>query len=67
MIVFFFVTVYTPNSQSELARVFLTGWSGKMHSFPIERDWNKTKPVIFCGDLNVAHQEIDPQKSEDQP
>lgn len=55
---FYFVTVYTPNSQSELARLsYRMDW---------ERDFlryleglEEEKPVIFCGDLNVAHQEID--------
>ena len=55
---FYFVTVYTPNSQNELARLsyrmecedaFLSYLDGL----------NEKKPVIFCGDLNVAHEEID--------
>ncbi len=55
---FFVVTVYTPNSQNELKRL------------PYRMDWEDAflfylqslemkKPVIFCGDLNVAHEEID--------
>ena len=41
---FYFVTVYTPNSQNELARL---------------KKLEEKKPVVFCGDLNVAHREID--------
>jgi exodeoxyribonuclease-3 len=44
---YFLVTVYTPNSQNGLARL------------DYRLSLEKTKPVIFCGDLNVAHQEID--------
>lgn len=55
---YFLVNCYTPNSKAELARL------------PYRREWNeafrlyvtglaKAKPVIFCGDLNVAHEEID--------
>ena len=55
---FYLVTCYTPNSQSELARL------------PYRMEWEDAllcyldglrgrKPVVFCGDLNVAHQEID--------
>ena len=55
---FYFVTVYTPNSQSELRRLeYRMEW---------ERDFladllklQESKPVICCGDLNVAHEEID--------
>ena len=55
---FFFVTVYTPNSQSELARLsYRMEWEDAFLSYLKELE--KTKPVIFCGDLNVAHQEID--------
>ncbi len=54
----FLVTVYTPNSQNELARLpYRMQWEDDF------RAWLKgleaKKPVIFCGDLNVAHQEID--------
>lgn len=55
---FYFVTVYTPNTKDDLSRLSL------------RQDWDKaflkyikflerSKPVIFCGDLNVAHKEID--------
>lgn len=55
---FYLVNCYTPNSQNELARL------------PYRREWNEAfrrfvvgladvKPVVFCGDLNVAHEEID--------
>jgi len=56
---FHLVTVYTPNSQRELARLDYRTleWdvAFRKHLKKLEKD----KPVIFCGDLNVAHQEID--------
>lgn len=55
---YYFVTVYTPNSQSELARLsYRMEWEDAFFAYlkKLEED----KPVIFCGDLNVAHQEID--------
>jgi len=55
---FFFVNVYTPNSQAELARLdYRLSWDDDFRNYLIKLD--KVKPVIFCGDLNVAHQEID--------
>ncbi len=55
---FYLVTVYTPNSQDELARLeYRMQWEDDFRAYLIELD--KTKPVIVCGDLNVAHQEID--------
>lgn len=55
---FFFVTVYTPNSQNELARLpYRMTWEDAFLAFL--ENLRKTKPVVFCGDLNVAHQEID--------
>lgn len=55
---FFFVTVYTPNAQSELARIdFRMTWEDAFRAYLMELD--KKKPVIICGDLNVAHKEID--------
>ncbi|HSQ87931.1 exodeoxyribonuclease III [Romboutsia sp.] len=55
---FYFVTVYTPNSQSELKRLdYRMKWEDTFRHYLIELD-NK-KPVIVCGDLNVAHKEID--------
>lgn len=55
---FYFVTVYTPNSQSELARLsYRMQWEDAFRDYLRELDAHK--PVILCGDLNVAHQEID--------
>jgi exodeoxyribonuclease-3 len=55
---FFLVNVYTPNSQRDLARLdFRLEWENKIYAYLHELD--KHKPVILCGDLNVAHQEID--------
>ncbi|WP_062356880.1 exodeoxyribonuclease III [Bacillus kwashiorkori] len=55
---FYLVNVYTPNSQRDLARLpFRLEWEEKMRLYLLELD--KHKPVIYCGDLNVAHQEID--------
>ena len=55
---FYFVTVYTPNSQSALARLdYRMKWEDDFRSYLKELD--KNKPVIMCGDLNVAHEEID--------
>ncbi|MCE5287551.1 MAG: exodeoxyribonuclease III [Pelosinus sp.] len=55
---FFMVTVYTPNSQRELARLdYRLQWEDDFRAYLLALD--KTKPVIVCGDLNVAHQEID--------
>ena len=55
---FYFVTVYTPNSQSELARLsYRMQWEDAFRDYLKELDVHK--PVIVTGDLNVAHQEID--------
>ncbi len=55
---FFLVTVYTPNAQRDLARLeYRLTWEDLFRSYLIELD--QIKPVIICGDLNVAHQEID--------
>jgi exodeoxyribonuclease-3 len=55
---FFLVNVYTPNSQRDLARLgFRLEWEDKIRTYL--QDLDKTKPIILCGDLNVAHQEID--------
>ena len=55
---FYLVTVYTPNSQNELKRLdYRMQWEDDFLSYIKRLD--KQKPVIFCGDLNVAHQEID--------
>lgn len=55
---FYFVTVYTPNSQSELKRLdYRLKWEDDFRDYLVKLD-NK-KPVVVCGDLNVAHSEID--------
>lgn len=55
---FYLVNVYTPNSQRDLARIdFRLEWEDKKRDYLLELD--KHKPVVLCGDLNVAHQEID--------
>lgn len=55
---YFFLTCYTPNSQSELKRLeYRMSWEEKFLSYL--KKLEKTKPVILCGDLNVAHKEID--------
>ena len=55
---FYLVTCYTPNAQRELARLdHRLEWDAAFRSKLSELD--KSKPVIVCGDLNVAHQEID--------
>ena len=55
---FFIVTCYTPNAQRELARLdHRMAWDKEFRNFLKELD--EQKPVIICGDLNVAHQEID--------
>ncbi len=56
---YFLVTVYTPNSQNALRRLDyrVNEWDLAFRNHVVELD--KTKPVIFCGDLNVAHKEID--------
>ena len=55
---FWFVTVYTPNSQNELARLpYRMQWEEAILAYLKKLDASKS--VIFCGDLNVAHREID--------
>lgn len=55
---FFLVCCYTPNSQDGLRRLpYRMDWEDAIRSYLLELD--KKKPVILCGDLNVAHQEID--------
>jgi exodeoxyribonuclease III len=55
---FFLVNVYVPNSGSELLRLgYRQGWDKAFLEFL--KNLEKTKPVIVCGDLNVAHKEID--------
>ena len=55
---FFLVCCYTPNSQNELARLpYRQEWDAAFRGYV--GNLANTKPVVFCGDLNVAHQEID--------
>ena len=55
---FFLVTCYTPNSKQELLRLdYRMVWEDAFRNYLL--DLNKTKSVIVCGDLNVAHKEID--------
>ncbi len=64
---FYIVNVYTPNSKDDLSRIPLRhkGWDPAFLTYckELEKNGSKTspqgKPVIFCGDLNVAHTEID--------
>ena len=55
---FYLLCVYTPNAQRELARLsYRMEWEDALRAYILELD--KAKPVIYCGDLNVAHNEID--------
>lgn len=55
---FYMVTCYTPNSQNELARLdYRMKWEDDFLAYL--KGLEESKPVIMCGDLNVAHQEID--------
>lgn len=55
---FFLVTVYTPNSGSELLRLdYRQSWDADFLQYL--KNLEETKPVVLCGDLNVAHREID--------
>lgn len=55
---FFLVNCYVPNSKRELERLeYRKEWEDDLRNYLIELD--KIKPVIYCGDLNVAHEEID--------
>jgi exodeoxyribonuclease-3 len=55
---FFLVNVYVPNSQRDLARIgYRLEWEDRILQHL--KDLDKQKPVVFCGDLNVAHHEID--------
>ena len=55
---FYLVTCYTPNSQNELARLpYRMEWEDAFRAYLLQLD--SKKPVILCGDLNVAHEEID--------
>ena len=55
---FYLVCCYTPNSQDELKRLsYRMTWEDALREYLCELD--KVKPVVYCGDLNVAHAEID--------
>ncbi len=55
---FYLLCVYTPNAQRELARLsYRMEWEDALRAYIKELD--KSKPVVYCGDLNVAHEEID--------
>jgi len=56
---YYVVTVYTPNSKSELLRLDYRAKEWDVAFLAFVKELEKTKPVIFCGDLNVAHKEID--------
>ena len=55
---FYCITCYTPNSQNELVRLpYRMQWEDDFRKYIQQLD--KKKPIILCGDLNVAHEEID--------
>lgn len=55
---FYFITIYTPNSKTELERLdYRMIWEDDFKFYL--KNLEKRKPVVFCGDLNVAHKEID--------
>lgn len=55
---FFLVNIYTPNSKRELERLaYRQIWEDEIRKYLIRL--NRAKPVVMCGDLNVAHEEID--------
>ena len=55
---FYLVCVYTPNAQEELKRLsYRMEWEDAFREYLVELD--QFKPIILCGDLNVAHNEID--------
>ena len=55
---FYLLCVYTPNAQRELARLdYRMEWEDALRAYILTLD--ARKPVIYCGDLNVAHEEID--------
>jgi exodeoxyribonuclease III len=56
---FFFVTVYTPNAKDDLSRVDLRYKHWDPAFLAYAKQLEATKPVVFCGDLNVAHTELD--------
>ncbi len=66
---YYLVTVYTPNSQDGLRRLpYRMAWEDAFRTYLLELD--AKKPVIVCGDLNVAHEEIDlknPKSNHENP
>lgn len=55
---FYYVTCYTPNSQDGLKRLsYRMEWEDALRAY--FKEFEKKKPVVYCGDLNVAHNEID--------
>ncbi len=63
---FYLVCCYTPNAQQELKRIdYRMQWEDDLLAYLQALD--REKSVVYCGDLNVAHQEIDLKKSQDQP
>ena len=55
---FYLVCCYTPNSKDQLARLdYRMVWEDDIRAYLMELD--QVKPVVYCGDLNVAHEEID--------
>lgn len=66
---FYLINAYVPNAQPELKRIeFRTLYEKKLLSYLKKLD--KTKPIVYCGDLNVAHDEIDlknPKQNVGQP
>lgn len=55
---FYLVCCYTPNSKDQLARLdYRMAWEDDIRAYLLELD--AQKPVVYCGDLNVAHEEID--------
>jgi exodeoxyribonuclease-3 len=56
---FWMATVYTPNSKNELQRLPYRSEEWDVDFLSHMKELEKTKPVVFCGDLNVAHKEID--------
>jgi len=62
---FYLVTVYTPNSKPDLSRLDFRHKVWDKAFLKFVKDLEQKKPVIFCGDLNVAHQEIDLARPDD--
>ena len=62
---FWLVTVYTPNSKPDLSRVDFRHDVWDTAFLKYVKELEKSKPVIFCGDLNVAHEEIDLARPDD--